>query len=117
MKLDPIIAVWRYIHTFRSDESFKIDEFMNRMRHFFENPRVRIAVKDMGSDPRMLQLVDHLQNPSKARQYYEDSSLLPDQLFIFPEGVVRNLVEGRKLEFVITRVPRTRQQKRAPSEH
>jgi|GEM_PF-2009866 len=110
-KMDPIIAVWRYIYSFRADQSFKIDEFMTRMRHFFENPRVRMAVKDMGSDPRMLQLVDHLQNPSKARQYYEESSLLQDQLFIFPEGEVRKLVEGRKLEFVTSRPYRTRQSK------
>jgi 5'-deoxynucleotidase YfbR-like HD superfamily hydrolase len=107
-KMDPIIAVWRYIHSFRADQSFKIDEYLNRMRHFFENPRVRLAVKEMGSDPRMLQLVAHLQSPSKARQYYEDSSLLQDQLFIFPEGEIRKLVEGRKLEFAISRSTRSR---------
>lgn len=112
-KLDPIIAVWRYIHSFRTDQSFSIDDYLNRMRHFFENPRVRIAVRDMGSDPRMLQLVDHLQNPSKARQYYEDSSLLQDQLFIFPEGVVRKLVEGRKLEFAVLRSHRVERKKPA----
>jgi|ERR1035437_9802090 5'-deoxynucleotidase YfbR-like HD superfamily hydrolase len=108
-KIDPIIAVWRYIHSFRIDQSFKIDEFLTRMRHFFENPRVRLAVREMGSDARMLQLVAHLQDPSKARQYYEDSSLLQDQLFIFPEGEVRKLVEGRKLEFTVSRPYRTRQ--------
>lgn len=108
-KIDPIIAVWRYIHSFRLDQSFKSDEFLTRMRHFFENPRVRLAVREMGSDARMLQLVAHLQDPSKARQYYEDSSLLQDQLFIFPEGEVRKLVEGRKLEFTVSRPCRTRQ--------
>jgi len=99
-KLDPIIAVWRYIHCFRNDSSFRIDEFLNRMRHFFENPRVRTALKETDSDPRLLQLAEHLQNPAKAREYYRDALLLQENLFVFPEGVVRNLVEGRTLEYV-----------------
>src|ERR1039457_6335761 len=97
-----------------TNEAFKIDEYLSRMRHFFENPQVRIVMKKSHSDPRLFQLVNHLQNPSNARQYYEDSSLLQDQLFMFPEGVVRSLVEGRKLEFTVSRSPSNRRS-RPPS--
>ncbi|HKU74724.1 MAG TPA: TIR domain-containing protein [Pyrinomonadaceae bacterium] len=102
-KLDPIIAVWRYIHQFRADESFKIDDFLTRMRHFFENPRVRIVMGAKVTDRRMVELVDQLQNPERARYYFERSSLLQEQLFAFPENVVRKLIEGRKLEFTASR--------------
>lgn len=104
-KLDPIVAVWRYIHQFRS-RTFGISAFMNRMRHFFENPRVREAMRKHVTDTRILDLVDQLQNPAKAREYYEHAALLQEETFGFPKGTIRQLVEGRPLTFATSGSPR-----------
>jgi 5'-deoxynucleotidase YfbR-like HD superfamily hydrolase len=84
-KIDPIVAVWRYIYHFRNDKRFPIDNYLDRMRHFFENPRVRVVTGRNISDPRMVALIDQLQNPEKAKQYHKESKMLQEQLFAFPE--------------------------------
>lgn len=98
-KLDPILAVWRYIHFFRNEPSFHIKDFLARTRHFFENPRVRAVMQACNCDERMVGLVNQLQNPAKAEHYYRDASLLQGQLFAFPDDLVRQLIEGRGFEF------------------
>jgi len=110
-KIDPIIAVWRYINHFRNDPKFDIDDFLERMRHFFDNPQVKKAVSSNIKDQRAVELVEKLQNRSKARQYYIDKTLLSDELFSFPAKDVRNLIEGIELQFVKKRIPRPKQTK------
>lgn len=101
-KIDPIIAVWRYIHHYRHLDRFDIDEYLLRMKNFFENPRVKQIVATTTNDSRMIDLVDHLQNRAYAREYFFNASLLQDGLFSFPQDVVGNLIEGRKLEFTVS---------------
>ncbi len=106
-KIDPIIAVWRYVRYCRNIPGFSIDEFLSRMRHFFENPRVRVAVSESISDSRVVDLVDQLQSRENARAYYEDEAIIKESLFEFPEATIRQLIEGRDLQFVTSRKRRT----------
>lgn len=105
-KIDPIVAVWRYLNYCRRIQGFPIEEFLNRMRHFFENPRVRKVISEHISDPKMVDLVDQLQSPENARAYYEDQGIIQEQLFEFPEMAIRQLIEGRELQFVESRKSR-----------
>ncbi len=111
-KIDPIIAVWRYINYFRMEDQFSIDQFISRMRHFFENPKVKTVIRKKIGDPRMYELVDQLQNPAKAKEYFHRSSLLQEQLFSFPENTIRKLIEGRSLEFTTIKSQSKRRIKR-----
>jgi len=106
-KIDPIIAVWRYVSYCRNIPGLSIDEFISRMRHFFENPRVRVAVSKAISGSRVVDLVDQLQSRENARAYYEDEAIIKESLFEFPEATIRQLIEGRDLQFVTSRTRRT----------
>src|SRR4029453_2526834 len=61
-KLDPIVAVWRYIHHFRREPCFQIGAFIDLIRHFFENPRVSRVIAANVANERMSELVNQLQD-------------------------------------------------------
>ena len=105
-KLDPIVATWRYIHYFRGNPSFPIGEYLLRMRHFFENPKVAQAVERNVKDKRLVQFVRQLQSPDLARAYSADPALLDRRKFALPAFVVRSLIEGRSFEFAEARPAR-----------
>jgi hypothetical protein len=44
--------------------------------------------------------VDKLQNPSSAKRYFVNPSLLSDESFVYSQDIVRKLIEGRELGFV-----------------
>lgn len=102
-KLDPIIATWRYLDHFRSKEGFKSQDYLARMRHFFENPNVRKVFLDTLEVEPLVPLVDHLQDPIKARRYYESGEIGVSDLFQIPNSSFSQLLEGHKLEFVSDR--------------
>ncbi|MBK8176492.1 MAG: TIR domain-containing protein [Rhodospirillales bacterium] len=102
-KIDPIIAVWRYIDYCMSIKQFHIDEFIYRMMRFFDNPQVRTAVYKNVPDGMMLDLVDQLQNYDNARAYFNDQTIIRRRLFEFDEIIVRTLIQGRGLHFVRSR--------------
>lgn len=106
-KIDPIIAVWRYINYCREIPNFSINEFLSRMRHFFENPRVRKAVAKNVSDPKLVDLVDQLQSSENAKAYFADQQIFQERLFELPSEAVRELIEGREILFVKKRKSRT----------
>lgn len=99
-KLDPIIGTWRYIFLFRNAQGFSIEEYLERMRHFFENPNVARVMEKNVDDRRFLQFVRELQTPSLARAYFEEPELLSKHLFSLPGPVVKALVERRAMSFV-----------------
>jgi hypothetical protein len=77
------------------------------MRHFFENPRVRVAVSESISDSRVVDLADQLQSRENALAYYEDEAIIKESLLEFPEATIRQFIEGRDLQFVTSRKRRT----------
>ena len=99
-KIDPILGVWRYLKYLRNIKSFPIDEFMSRMRHFFENPHVRVTIANTRETRSLVSLVDQLQDPSIALSYFKDHRILDSDLFALPSDTVLRLVEGHELEFV-----------------
>jgi 5'-deoxynucleotidase YfbR-like HD superfamily hydrolase len=102
-KLDPIIAVWRYLDVFRGKLDSTIDEFLLRLRHFFENPTVKDVVRQNSCDVRLLELTDQLQNSVKARRYYSHQEMLPEELFALPETTILKLIQGRRFEFATSK--------------
>lgn len=98
-KLDPIVATWRYIHILRNRPGFSIEEYLQRMRHFFENPNVAKAIERNINDRRLLQFVRQLQTPALARSYYNNPNLLHDHRFALPAETVQTLIEGRMILF------------------
>jgi 5'-deoxynucleotidase YfbR-like HD superfamily hydrolase len=102
-KLDPIVATWRYLHEFRGNPGFSIQEFLDRMKHFFENPKVREQVKESVTDARLEKLVKQLQDRDLARKYFRDARFFDTHTFAIPGAPLRTLVEGVTLQFALGR--------------
>lgn len=100
-KIDPIISVWRYIHQYRDIDGFDIDDYLLKMKHFFENPKVRIVAKKYANDVKIVSLVDYLQNRNYAREYFLNEPPPQGELFPYPKEIVKNLIEGIKIEFTV----------------
>jgi len=101
-KIDPIIGVWRYIHTFRGQFSGGSEKFVSRMHDFFDNPWPNRTVTARSRDPKLSHLVTFLQKKKHAIGYHNDKDFLDDKhdLFGLPAGTLRSLIEGKKLLFV-----------------
>jgi 5'-deoxynucleotidase YfbR-like HD superfamily hydrolase len=100
-KIDPIIGIWRYLHHFR--ERLDVRTFLRAMDDFFSNPNVRSVVEECDIDrKRVGGIVDLLQTRDNARNYYSDKRF-PGKMEAsaqVPSGVLRRLIEDRKLHFV-----------------
>lgn len=107
-KLDPIIAIWRYIHQFRGTLGSEAIEFLSRMKDFFDNPNVRDLPQGYREDPIIAELALLLQDRRLARFYY----VRPDALPLHPPKLnyelMSRLIEGRPLLFVPEKLPRAR---------
>jgi 5'-deoxynucleotidase YfbR-like HD superfamily hydrolase len=99
-KIDPIIAIYRYIHFYCKNGDLCIDNFLVVMKDFFANPSVAESINRF--DSRIVKLVQELQNRENARNYCSD----PDHLKKIAIDcninykVLRSLIEGRKLLFI-----------------
>lgn len=95
-KLDPIVAVWRYLHHFRGKLGDTPKEFNSAMKDFFENPDVKAYIKTHKFDNSIYELVTNLQDRSKAWNYYMDRKKFfqSSDMFGIDRGVVERLVEG-----------------------
>lgn len=110
-KLDPIVAVWRYLHHYRG----RLEDgegFLTRLKDFFLYDRLKIVVKEYSIDYKVNELVDNLRNRTKAYEYYNGTHL--SEIFStflgFPNNVIVNLIEGRKIIF--TEKPQSRSSKK-----
>ncbi len=95
-KINPIIATWRYLHVYRGRLGENADEFLKKMKDFFENPDVRSFIKDNKVDSRLHDLVASLQIRRNAKAYYEDPAYLQSlspSLGISAKNV-KNAIEG-----------------------
>lgn len=100
--LDPIIAIWRYLHVYRGKLGKSCDDFIFCLRDFFENPRVQDTCSKSLQDERVHELARLLQDQLGACTYYRDRSQLSalSAQCDIEESVLSFLIEGHELEFV-----------------
>jgi 5'-deoxynucleotidase YfbR-like HD superfamily hydrolase len=94
-KIDPIIATWRYLHTYRGKLGATPKLFNIKMKDFFENPDVKLFITNNGVDHKVLDMVSFLQDRNNAWEYYESSAKLfnTNMLFTLPPEVVKSIIE------------------------
>lgn len=104
-KIDPIINVWRYLHVYRGQLDPDADNFLRRMKDFFDYPEVKEMTRGYTRDARVYELVVTLQDRELARSYYKNRRTIMDteNLFSIAGQDVANLIEGRNMIFVIQR--------------
>ncbi|MFZ4411074.1 MAG: hypothetical protein ACOYOH_27275 [Paracraurococcus sp.] len=96
-KLDPIIAIWRYLHHYRGKLGETPKAFNRQMKDFYENPDIRNFMRDNKIDKRMIELTIVLQDRTNSWNYYEDPRSLDAGGTLFqqiPAAAVRNAIEG-----------------------
>jgi hypothetical protein len=95
-KIDPIVAVWRYLHEYRNRLGRGPEEFLRRMKDFFDNPDVASYVNANKFCERTQELVATLQNARLAAQYYLRPMALTERLPLFslPPSVLVAIIEG-----------------------
>ncbi|GAA5021172.1 hypothetical protein GCM10011506_03260 [Marivirga lumbricoides] len=100
-KIDPIIAIWRYLHFYRGKLGVDSVFFTKLMRDFFENPDIKKFLRTNKLDNKILNLVINLQDRSKADQYYSNPDKLFQEksLFQLPESAVKSAIEVVPLFF------------------
>jgi 5'-deoxynucleotidase YfbR-like HD superfamily hydrolase len=94
-KIDPIVAVWRYLHVFRGKLGDTPKEFNHHMKDFFENPDVKAYLRAHKLDQKLVDMVINLQDRRKAWDYYEDPERVfgDEELFQMPKSAVRAAIE------------------------
>ena len=99
-KLDPIIAVWRYVHQFQETLGSGAIEFLRRMKDFFDYRAVRDLARDYCEEPTIEVLALVLQDRRLAHSY----AVRPDALPVRPPKLnyefMTRLIEGQPLLFV-----------------
>ena len=112
-QIDPIIAVWRYLHHYKG-KLRDIKKFLEIMNDFFIYPKPKKVTSDYIKtlkitqdnrvDLKIEELVNNLMNSSNALNYYEGNSIaniFPRiETFMFKDNfTITRLVEGRKIIF------------------
>jgi len=97
--MDPIIAVWRYLHVYRGKLGENPKEFNKEMLDFYVNPDVKEFIRINELDKKLEDLVIFLQNRTNAWDYYMGSEKIweNETLFQIPSHVVRQAIEGAPL--------------------
>ncbi|MBR9824172.1 MAG: toll/interleukin-1 receptor domain-containing protein [Alphaproteobacteria bacterium] len=100
-KIDPIVAIWRYLHTHRNSERFPAEGFLRRTKDFFENPDVKNFARSMNFDNKVYNLILDLQDRNKALSYFENPDYFSEskELFSLPHSTIKELIEGREIIF------------------
>ncbi len=95
-KLDPVVAVWRYLYHYRTKLGPTPQTFNHKMKDFFENPDVKSFMRANKLDPRLIDMVINLQDRRKAWDYYQDPNRIfqDERLFQIPRDAVRKSIEG-----------------------
>lgn len=94
-KIDPIITVWRYLNYYRGKID-DIDNFLLRLRDFFEYPVVVKYSTSTQFGHQLPDLLSTLLNKKLAKQYYYDSSVFEKQqgLYSFEPSIIKKFIEG-----------------------
>lgn len=102
-KIDPIVAVWRYLHQFRGRLDAEAHDFLERMRDFFNNPQVKISATEYREDSVIKDLALSLQNRQLARNYYLNEEALSEIESGLDRSDLAQLIQGLRLVFVNTK--------------
>jgi 5'-deoxynucleotidase YfbR-like HD superfamily hydrolase len=110
-KIDPIIAIWRYLFQFRS--KLDVSAFLTATEDFFSNSHVRRVCELSAIDKeRMCALIEFLQDPEHARRYYTEQRLPGTISGLDKRFPLKMLIEGRRLTFISTPHVKTGQRRR-----
>jgi hypothetical protein len=82
---------------YRENRQFNIDEYLDKMKHFFENPNVKEVIVNNLNNANLLSLIEYLQNRAQAKHYYVSGTFSQNSLFTFSKETVKNLVENTPL--------------------
>lgn len=94
-KIDPIIAIWRYLFLFRG--KIPIETFLSAMSDFFLNPEPQRTCLNSTT----LSVVHHLQNPENAKNFYHNPTHYFHNFFAAPlADPLHVLLETRGMHFV-----------------
>jgi 5'-deoxynucleotidase YfbR-like HD superfamily hydrolase len=96
-KIDPIIAVWRYLNHYRGKLGENPKLFNSKMKDFYMNPDIKAFAKAHKLDSKLIDLIFNLQDREKAWHYYEDPDRIfaeDGTLFEVPKDAVRAAIEG-----------------------
>jgi 5'-deoxynucleotidase YfbR-like HD superfamily hydrolase len=94
-KLDPILAVWRYLHHYRGKLGPKAYEFNTEMKDFYENPDVKSFLRKNKADQKVIDLASKLQDRELAGLYYVNrEKLLSKRPFEIRMEPVMRMIEG-----------------------
>ncbi len=109
-KIDPIIGVWRYLHSYRGrlgDGS----NFVSRLRDFFIYERPVKIAQEFSGDESLLSFVNTLRNRSEALHYYRTGELSSVEMFGINPEVLKSIIEGHQMRYV----PRVKKKRRNKS--
>jgi hypothetical protein len=95
-KMDPIVAIWRYLNHYRGEIGETPRLFNRRMKDFFENPDVKSYMAEHELDTRLIEAVVFLQDRSKAWDYYvdQDAIFAGSNLTSIPPDALKKAIEG-----------------------
>ncbi len=98
-KIDPIINIWRYLHTYRGELDDGAERFLRRTKDFFDYYEVKEHAQNYKRDNKIYDLVLKLQDRDLAKSYYLDRAALANSrdLFSLSSQVVCELIEGRQI--------------------
>jgi 5'-deoxynucleotidase YfbR-like HD superfamily hydrolase len=98
-RLDPMVAIWRYLHYHRDRLQKDGDMFVHRLRDFFKNLQVRQEIARNSRDKRVADTFLALQDQENASSYCRDRKAIFRQEIMFglPKPVVVDLIEGRSI--------------------
>lgn len=78
-KIDPIVAVWRYLNHYRGKIGDDPRLFNSRMKDFYENPDVAGFFRDFQIDTKLVDTLAFLQDRSNSWDYYVDKDFLKNR--------------------------------------
>ena len=104
-KIDPIINIWRYLHLYRGKLDNNADNFLRRLKDFFDYPEVKEHAEKYKRDKKIYELVLILQDRNLARSYYLDRKALSksSSIFTLPPRVLYEIIEGKQIIYTLPR--------------
>ncbi|MDO3381519.1 TIR domain-containing protein [Gilvimarinus algae] len=105
-KIDPIIGVWRYLHSYRGRLGDGAN-FVSRLRDFFIYERPVKMVQEFSGDESLLSFVNTLRNRSEALHYYKTGNLTSEEMFGINPEVLKTIIEEHEMRYV----PRVKKKK------
>ena len=94
--MDPIVAVWRYLHHYRGRLGPNPQEFNRKMKDFYENPDVKNYMSEHKIDSKLIETVAYLQDRTNAWDFYANREAVfqNSRLTTIPQDALMSAIEG-----------------------